>query len=182
MIKQLRCWCWGADRAARCCVCRQLYSVPPRVRGLGGRAWTGLRYFVAGAAVTLLAFGLSGAPAARPALDVEALAGDPPHVPGTRLLCSGGLLCLLHEHFMRRMAGIQGRPGRTWRCCCCCCWACGATACWRCWRLRWPASSPCCTLAACGRLLCCLRLMPCMVMRVGARNAWSWEEGEAAEG
>ena len=54
--------CVRADRAARCCVCRQLYSVQPRVRGLGWRAWARLRYLMAAAAVTLLAFGLSGPP------------------------------------------------------------------------------------------------------------------------
>ena len=54
--------CVRTDRAARCCVCRQLYSVQPRVRGLGWRAWARLRYLMAAAAVTLLAFGLSGPP------------------------------------------------------------------------------------------------------------------------
>ncbi len=59
--------CAGApDRAARCCVCRQLYSVQPRARGLGWRAWAGARSVAAAAAVALLAFGLSGAPGARP--------------------------------------------------------------------------------------------------------------------
>jgi len=59
--------CGAADRAARCCVCRQLYSVQPRARGLGWRAWAGARSVAAAAAVALLAFGLSGAPGSRSA-------------------------------------------------------------------------------------------------------------------
>lgn len=73
-----------ADRAARCCVCRQLYSVQPRTHGWAWRTWAGVRYFVAAAAVTLLAFGLSGAAAASSA----ALQGMLSPLPGPATLAA----------------------------------------------------------------------------------------------
>jgi hypothetical protein len=50
----------AADRAYRCGVCREMYSMPPRLFWPGGRVWGTLRALAATFAVTVLALGLSG--------------------------------------------------------------------------------------------------------------------------
>ena len=121
--------CVRADRAARCCVCRQLYSVQPRVRGLGWRAWARLRYMVAAAAVTLLAFGLSGTRVAGPSF----LHWPPPWLCPPVLEAHAGVLVSaepepqLQQLRIRHasaevltwLGDAQARRGRMWRCCCC---------------------------------------------------------------
>ncbi|KAK9823070.1 hypothetical protein WJX81_006746 [Elliptochloris bilobata] len=102
------------DRAARCCVCRQLYSVQPRVLSLGWRAWAGLRYLVAAAAVTLLAFGLSGPPWPHVAVLLLLMLGVRSHsllaVLALALAC---VLAVLHARGLRVMMRVDtgGRLG-----------------------------------------------------------------------